>query len=121
MTDQKTIIHAYFIEKSSLVEYLMSKDNEKILLLTNDDNTRYLRISANGNLVGDNIWNGEDVERYSLQISDEFIRIYQMAKNFYKEFSKEEAELFEFSYAISEVLFQGICNKLKELGYINAK
>lgn len=121
MTDKNPIIHAYFIEKSSLVEHLMSKDNEKILLLTNDDRTRYLRISANGNLVGDNIWNGEDVERYSLQISDQFIKIYQMAKSFYKEFSKEEAEVFEFSYTISDILFQEICNKLKKLGYINAK
>lgn len=121
MTDQDSIIHAYFIEKSNLVEFLMSKDNEKILLITNDNNTRYLRISANGNLVGDNIWNGEDVERYSLQISDKFIKIYQMAKKFYKEFSKEEAEVFEFSYTISDVLFQEICKKLKELGYINTE
>ena len=44
-----------------------------------------------------------------------------MAKSFYKEFSKEEAEVFEFSYTISDVLFQEICNKLKKLGYINAK
>lgn len=121
MSDKNPIIHAYFIEKSSLVEFLMSKDNEKILLLTNDNSTRYLRISANGNLVGDNIWNGEGVERYSLQISDQFIKIYQMAKIFYKEFSKEEAEVFEFSYTISDVLFQEICKKLKELGYINTK
>ncbi len=111
-------IHAYFVKKTSLVEDLMSKDNEKVLLLTNDDRTRYLRISANGNLVGDNIWNGEDVDRYSLQISDKFIKIYQMAKSFYKEFSKERAEVFEFSYTISDVLFQEISNKLKELGIL---
>lgn len=111
-------IHAYFVKKTSLVEDLMSKDNEKVLLLTNDAGTRYLRISANGNLVGDNIWNGEDVDRYSLQISDKFIKIYQMAKSFYKEFSKERAEVFEFSYTISDVLFQEISNKLKELGIL---
>lgn len=121
MINNNPKIHAYFVKKTSLVEDLMSKDNEKVLLLTNDDRTRYLRISANGNLVGDNIWNGEDVERYSLQISDKFIKIYQMAKSFYKEFSKERAEVFEFSYIISDVLFQEISNKLKELGYINAK
>lgn len=114
-------IHAYFVKKTSLVEDLMSKDNEKVLLLTNDAGTRYLRISANVNLVGDNIWNGEDVDRYSLQISDKFIKIYQMAKNFYKEFSKEETEVFKFSYTISDVLFQEICKKLKELEYINNK
>lgn len=121
MINNNPKIHAYFVKKTSLVEDLMSKDNEKVLLLTNDDRTRYLRISANGNLVGDNIWNGEDVDRYSLQISDKFIKIYQMAKSFYKEFSKERAEVFEFSYTISDVLFQEISNKLKELGYINAK
>ena len=44
-----------------------------------------------------------------------------MAKSFYKEFSKERAEVFEFSYTISDVLLQEISNKLKELGYINAK
>lgn len=118
MINNNPKIHAYFVKKTSLVEDLMSKDNEKVLLLTNDDRTRYLRISANGNLVGDNIWNGEDVDRYSLQISDKFIKIYQMAKSFYKEFSKERAEVFEFSYTISDVLFQEISNKLKELGIL---
>lgn len=29
MSDKNPIIHAYFIEKSSLVEFLMSKDNKK--------------------------------------------------------------------------------------------
>lgn len=118
MINNNPKIHAYFVKKTSLVEDLMSKDNEKVLLLTNDDRTRYLRISANGNLVGDNIWNGEDVDRYSLQIFDKFIKIYQMAKSFYKEFSKERAEVFEFSYTISDVLFQEISNKLKELGIL---